>query len=299
MKIKKFFLKILREIMRLFGVPWNIRTYILSFFDKDVRWEYEIRTKKFTLEEIDNLMEIQALFPKNILDYEKTLDEIILNKKSVSRLGDGEEFTENILNEKPLFPLLKQRLTEILEHGSDENVLVCTNNFNVFDKNVPMFFRNHFGRFWQSIGIEKFKKVFHFNSKTFYGDAYAFLFYFNENDDGSLKRKKLEKIKSIWQNKKILFVISKNSNILKDEKFFLNAQKTEYVYAPSQWAFTEYDRILNQITQNYDKDWLIYLELGSCATVLSYDLAKMGYQALDMGDFYSRIIMNRRYRDFV
>ena len=79
----------------------------------------------------------------------------------------------------------------------------------------------------------------------------------------------------------------------------MNAQKTEYVYAPSQWAFTEYDRILNQITQNYDKDWLIYLELGSCATVLSYDLAKMGYQALDMGDFYSRIIMNRRYRDFV
>ena len=68
--------------MRLFGVPWNIRTYILSFFDKDVRWEYEIRTKKFTLEEIDNLMEIQALFPKNILDYEKTLtDDLIKDNR--------------------------------------------------------------------------------------------------------------------------------------------------------------------------------------------------------------------------
>ena len=38
MKLKKFVLKIFREIMRIFFVPKNIRMYIIGFFDKDIRY---------------------------------------------------------------------------------------------------------------------------------------------------------------------------------------------------------------------------------------------------------------------
>ena len=33
----------------------------------------------------------------------------------------------------------------------------------------------------------------------------------------------------------------------------------------------------------FDKEYLVLLSLGPCATVLAYDLSKKGYQALDIG----------------
>lgn len=299
MKLSKFCLKILREILRLLHLPLSARYYILSFLEPSYKEAFEIETQKFTVEELDKLFEVQQAYPKNILNYEDTIDEIIKNKKSLSRLGDGEEFGANLLNDNPMYPLLKQRLIEILSNGSDEKYLVCLNNLNVFDKKVPTFFRKHFGRYWLLYDFKKLQEIIKFNTATNYGDAYAFLFYFNENDDESESKRKLDKIKSIWQDRKILFVLSENSNILKDEKYFANAAEKAYVYGPSSWAFREYDSILNKITQNYDKDWLVYLELGSCATVLSYDLSRLGYQALDMGGFYSRIITSKRYKNLV
>lgn len=291
MKLSKFCLKILREILRLLHLPLSARYYILSFLEPSYKEAFEIETQKFTVEELDKLFEVQQAYPKNILNYE--------DKKSLSRLGDGEEFGANLLNDNPMYPLLKQRLIEILSNGSDEKCLVCLNNLNVFDKKVPTFFRKHFGRYWLLYDFKKLQEIIKFNTATNYGDAYAFLFYFNENDDESESKRKLDKIKSIWQDRKILFVLSENSNILKDEKYFANAAEKAYVYGPSSWAFREYDSILNKITQNYDKDWLVYLELGSCATVLSYDLSRLGYQALDMGGFYSRIITSKRYKNLV
>lgn len=298
MQLRKFCMKIIREIIRLFHPPLHVQYYLMRFIDKKNRTSYDIHLKKFTLDEIDRLLEIEKIFPKNVLTCEQTIDEIINNKKSMSRFGDGEEFG-TILNDNPQYPLLQDRLIEIFSKGSDDKCLVCTNNFNAFDKNLLMFWRNHFGMYWLSGILEKISERVNFNKDTSYGDAYSFLFYFNNNDNEEESKRKLDKIKSIWQDRKILFVLSENSNILKDEKYFANAAEKAYVYGPSSWAFREYDSILNKITQNYDKDWLVYLELGSCATVLSYDLSRLGYQALDMGGFYSRIITSKRYKNLV
>ena len=297
MKFKKFSLKILREIIRLFHPPIHIQYYIMGLIDNDYAHLYNVETRKFSLDEIDKLYDIQRIYPKNILNYDDTIDEIVVNKKSIARLGDGEEFACNLFNDNPKYPLLKEKLINILSNGSNDRCLVCMNNFNVFDKNVPMFYRKHFADYWLGFNFYKLQEIVSFNKNTAYGDAYSFLFYFDKNDDKQTTKKKLEHIRSIWENKKLLFVVSKYSKILSDKKYFSNTLEKQYVFAPAEWAFSEYDSILKNITQNYDKEWIVYLELGSCATVLSYELSQMGYQALDMGSFYSNNILDKRNKD--
>lgn len=47
-------------------------------------------------------------------------------------------------------------------------------------------------------------------------------------------------------------------------------------------AFAVYNELLEKL-KKYDKDKLIILILGQTATVLAYDLANLGYRALDLG----------------
>ena len=49
-------------------------------------------------------------------------------------------------------------------------------------------------------------------------------------------------------------------------------------------AFSKFEEILETL-QKEKKDSLILISLGPTATLLSYNLAKMGYQTLDIGHF--------------
>lgn len=51
---------------------------------------------------------------------------------------------------------------------------------------------------------------------------------------------------------------------------------------PKAHAFEHYNEILNEARKE-SKDKLFIVILGPTATILAYDLAKSGYQALDMG----------------
>ena len=70
-------------------------------------------------------------------------------------------------------------------------------------------------------------------------------------------------------------------------------------------AFAEYDKILNQ-AKKIDKSKLVIIILGPTATVLAYDLAKQGYEAIDFGhiakdyDFYRKKIdhTDQEFEDF-
>ena len=52
---------------------------------------------------------------------------------------------------------------------------------------------------------------------------------------------------------------------------------------PATNAIDMYDEMLEAITKNVSKDKLVLLSYGMVATVLAYDLAKLGYWAVDIG----------------
>lgn len=288
--VRKYSRKIFREILRLF-LPIEQRERILGYFDVNDRMGYLFRTAKFDINDIDTLIESQKLYPHNIMSVEESMEYFLNNDISVSRIGDGDELC-NILYTSAQFPEMSKKLREILVSGTDEKCLVCINNFNVFDKTVPEFYRKAYAWTWtKRFSVKEMMEKVKYNLCDNYGDAYLFLFYFGENDSIDEKYSKLLKVKKKFDNKKVLFVLSDKSNIPKDKFFFNDAKEKKFIYAPSENAFSEYEKIYSEITSGHDTDWIIYLELGACATVLSADLSKKGYQAIDAGDFYNRVVI--------
>lgn len=247
-----------------------------------------LENKKYDLIEVCKTLKAKEIYPKNILSVSETIDYIINNNVSLSRIGDGEELQDNILGRNCKFPELRMKLTEIMKNGSNTNCLVCINNFNADKENLPLFWRRHFLSFWTNIVPPDVLETLSFDKVGMYGDAYAFLFYFAGATKEQVNERK-RYIEKIWENKKVLFVVNQNSVVLKDKECFKNVIQKEYIFAPEADAYSNYNEIYNKIRKNYSTEWLIYIEMGAMATVLAYELSKYGYQALDMGSFYSRI----------
>ncbi|MDR2870426.1 MAG: GT-D fold domain-containing protein, partial [Deferribacteraceae bacterium] len=55
-----------------------------------------------------------------------------------------------------------------------------------------------------------------------------------------------------------------------------------FINIPPANAWDEYDTIF-EAAKKYSTDWLVLISAGPTATVLAYDLYKVGYQALDIG----------------
>lgn len=63
----------------------------------------------------------------------------------------------------------------------------------------------------------------------------------------------------------------------------MGASNIRRVLCPSKSAFSVYDKILRNVLEVHEKEELILIALGPTATILAYDLAEKGVQALDVG----------------
>ena len=235
----------------------------------------------FKPEDMEKYQNMLKQYP-DVLQPEETLD-IALKTLSFSRIGDGEfniiiggRNSFNRSNAK-----LAERLKEICESGSRADCLVCLNNYKL-PKGHPTYnwFVHHGTRYLDQV-LERvsFKK-------EKYGDAY-FLIRSSRNKQG-LNAAGLEKIKTLWNREKLLFVCNKKSPVVSDPlEIFSQASQREFLYIPDKDAFDSYDEIISSI-RKYDTSWRIYLEAGATASVLAWDLSKEGYRMYDMGDFYKR-----------
>ena len=62
---------------------------------------------------------------------------------------------------------------------------------------------------------------------------------------------------------------------------FDNASSIKRILGPNTEAFHYYDKIIQAVNQ-FPKSTLILLALGPTATIMAYDLARQGYQAIDL-----------------
>lgn len=90
------------------------------------------------------------------------------------------------------------------------------------------------------------------------------------------------KIKELWRGREITIICGKTVFDSIQINIFDCAKSIDYKYAPSKDAFDFYDELLIEALK-LDKEKLIIAILGPTATVLAYDLAMRGYQALDFG----------------
>jgi glycosyltransferase family protein len=81
--------------------------------------------------------------------------------------------------------------------------------------------------------------------------------------------------------------------------FFSKCYSVRRIIAPGINAFHKYEDILEAVVKNWDKDEIVLIALGPTATVLAYDLTKLGIRALDLGHIdveYEWCLMNATYK---
>lgn len=218
-----------------------------------------------------------------VKDTDETIDEIVKNKKSICRLGDG----EFLLMKGEGIPFqnaddtLRKRLQEIL-NSDDEQVLVGINYlyWNLTD-DVASNLYHPSRRFLNKFAAENLASITaQLNpNKTYYRSDFTSIYASMQNYDFE---NYFKKIQTLWDKRDVTIICGKGVFDEIENSIFANAQSIEFQYAPLEHAFNEYDNLLRSALK-INKERLVISILGPTATVLCYDLTQNGYQALDLG----------------
>lgn len=270
---------------------------IVEYWKSDKGYEFiDINTRKiYDLEEslekcrrhLNNIpYEMGMRQVPQIRSAKELLELIIKEKKSLSRFGDGElEVMQG--RERPWFQEVDSRLAERLEdvlHGEDERVIIAlADNFGNLEKYTQE--AADAIRLYLDNGIrDKVMKSIDLN-RTYY-DAYVTRPYFMYRDK-KYAEQIFELFKQVWKQRDILLVEGSLSCIGIRNDLFEGAGCVRRIIAPPKNAFSAYGQILASVKRNAAADTLVLVSLGPTATVLAYDIALEGIQALDIGQLDS------------
>lgn len=229
-----------------------------------------------TKQEKKKISEIEYKFP-TVLSTTDTLKRIIDYKLSICRFGDAEFDVADALSlndyyQKPSKELSK-RLVEILKYTSDNKILICIPPFNSPTNNIKYYYKRL--TFWQGYWLKRFDKLSPLFINKEYGNSFV-------SRDSVFYENNVEYIKKIWENRKVVFVYGKGGRFDTKSILFDNIIAFKTILIPPSNAYKDYNRILTECL-SYSKDNLFIIAAGPTATVLAFDLAEKGYQALDMG----------------
>ncbi len=217
----------------------------------------------------------------NIMTIEETLNFIIEKKCSVARYGDGEFslILERNIGFQPADDDLINSLKEILLSGSD-NLLICLPGVWAHEKEYTKGMVDY----WKKHLIRNRKKYYSVCSmKYLYGCAEMTRCYLGVKDKSKVPSL-FELNRKIWDNRDVIIVEGEKSRLGVGNDLFDNCKTLRRMLCPASNAYDKKDLILEKIKELANKETLILLALGPTATVLSYHLSNMGYQAVDIGN---------------
>ena len=253
------FKEIVRRFMKM-NIVFKIKRFILYNFSK-IKYHLFIKNKQIKVHSIL-----------------KTIDDIIKNKASIVRYGDGEM---DIIKGKNLKfqkynKELSMRLADILSTKQEKNFYIALpeiyNGVNQYEKDEKVF--------W-TISLHQTYKSWYKYCRGEYYNAFLsrpYLRYKNKNKSDEI----FQKLKEIYKNKKIIIVEGEYSRLGVGNDLFDGSKELKRILCPTQNAFEVYDKILSTIKKQ-SKDYLIIVSLGPTSKLLVYDLYKIGYQAIDLG----------------
>ena len=272
--LTKFLIIIFLSILNhKISYPQNIYKYNFNFTK-----EIDNLTSKSFESNDDKLF--QGLY---IESTENTLNEIIKYKKSISRFSDGEFFIIDGrgIRFQEYNKNLSKRLLEIINNNNIEDNLLVGIDFPYKKKELDLYI-DYEVKYWTNFFSEnKFKllKILNKNKKYYSSDITRFYFKFK---DKSNVPKHIAKLKKIWEGRDILIVEGEKSRVGIGNDLLNNTKSIKRIICPAKHAFRVYNKILDAVLK-VSKDNLILIALGPTASVLAYDLSKLGYQAVDFG----------------
>lgn len=215
-----------------------------------------------------------------VASLEDSVNYIIQTHCSVSRLGDGE--IKLVAGKKLGFQdknsILQEKMIEVLSQPI-KNHIVCLpdifNDLTIYDSDSQKHWKKHlafYRRYWYRY-INK--------QANFYNAFISRCYMMYQNP--SMSSRMFELLKQIWQDRDVIIIEGEQSRLGVNNDLFNNTKSIKRILAPNRNAFNYYQLILDKVTQYDKQEYLILLALGPTATVMAYDLAKLGYQAIDIG----------------
>lgn len=243
-----------------------IKSYLLK-----LRYSFSLKRKVRLYNLLNNL---------NIISSPESIKYILDNKCSISRFGEGEFLVMGghsngfqRENEK-----LATRLKEVMLYPVPNHIVGIPSSLkdrSKFKINSQLFILEYLLLHGENDLLP------YVNPKRIYLDSLFTRFYM------PYKRPiygltYIELLKNIWVGQDILIIEGRYSRLGVGNNLFSNVKSVQRILGPEHDAFVVYDVLLAKAKQ-YGEGKLILLALGMTATVLAYDLAKIGYQALDIG----------------
>lgn len=221
----------------------------------------------------------QKVIPR-VASIDDTIRRIADERCSISRFGDGELLMtspDKAIGFQKGDPRLAARLREVLT-SHDEGHLVCVSDtfrdLYRYNRKARRFWRTHFflyGAWWDQYLAP---------GRTYY-NTFVTRPYMDFASKEACGRW-FKDMKRIWDGRDIVFIEGEKSRLGVGNDLFDNARSIRRILCPPRDAFDRYDEILRE-ARKLEKDALFLIALGPTATVLSYDLFKSGYQAIDAG----------------
>ncbi len=202
--------------------------------------------------------------------------------KSLCRFGDGE--FEMILGNRRLWyqninSELAERVKMILNSNRENIIIAIADNYGNLDKYTD----EAADAIRAYLSPEKRKQhMLLLNPSKVYYDAYVSRPYMMYKDKQNAKDI-FELYAEIIKDRNILMVEGQYTRTGYKNQLFEGAKSIKRILCPDQDAYSVYEKIYNAVIQYADKNSLIFITLGPTATVLAYDLAIAGYQAIDFG----------------
>lgn len=217
--------------------------------------------------------------PPIVKTTDETLDEIVNNKYSVSRFGDGEFalIHGEGLKFQPYSEELKVKLMEIIKSKQEKHIVCIPNIF----KNIDWCAETPRDYWRKYLNLNRSKIYNMLDMKKEYYDALVTRLYIDHQDKRKVEER-FEKFKRLWNDRDIVVVEGAQSRLGIGNDLFSDARSIERIICPSKDAFSRYNKILGTV-KNQEKSKLILIALGPSATVLAYELSSYGYHAVDIG----------------
>lgn len=271
----------MRRIKKILVYIYNKLYDIKLNIELHFKWKKDLKTQR-------------KLGLPNIISIDNTLDLIKENKLSICRYGDGEF---KIMDGDKIFfqedsEDLAVRLKEVIKSDRDD-ILICIPTF--LDRrhkkekiDIPLTKeekkrRKNATKYMDNIVADRRQLWYsYFNMQKEYGNSLVSRFYAGVYDDEKSERW-INKWKNIWKGRNLLIVEGEKTRLGVGNDLFDGAAGIRRILAPAIGAYSTYDKIIEAVKKEYKEGDLILIALGPTATVLAYDLALEGMQALDIG----------------
>ena len=214
----------------------------------------------------------------------EAIEEILKKRKSLVRFGDGEFATIagqiRAKFQTEIDTKLAQRLYEVLRNQEENIVTAIADNYGDLNRYADNNQREI--RAYMAPEVRESHMRLLLPGKIYY-DAYLSRPYamYAEKEPEKIQEKFLC-IRSLWEKRDCVFIEGEKTRMGVGNDLFDNASSIKRILAPAENAFKVYETLLATAKQ-CGKDVLFLIALGPTATVLAYDLAMEGYQALDIG----------------